>query len=58
MIRSNDTEIIPDKEIVLWYQLEMTDGDTWSSDMQNFRESDAKAGLAYTITFTKDNQTN
>ncbi|PWM52004.1 MAG: hypothetical protein DBX41_03385 [Clostridiales bacterium] len=58
MIRSNDTEIIPDKEIVLWCQLEMTDGDTWSSDMQNFRESDAKAGLAYTITFTKDNQTN
>ena len=55
---NNDTEIIPDKEIVLWCQLEMTDGDTWSSDMQNFRESDAKAGLAYTITFTKDNQTN
>ena len=55
---NNDTEIIPDQEIVLWSKLEMTDGDTWSSDMQNFRDSDAKAGLAYTITFTKDNQTN
>ena len=57
-ILSNDTEIIPDKEIVLWSELEMTDGDTWPADMQNFRESSAKAGLAYTITFMKDNQTN
>lgn len=55
---SNDTEIIPDQEIVLWNKLEMTDGDTWLSNMQDFRESDTKAGLAYTITFTKDNQTN
>ena len=57
-ILSNDTEIIPDKEIVLWSELEMTDGDTWPADMQNFRESSAKAGLAYTITFMKDNQAN